>query len=303
MDFVTSVCIVLAFLYILHKCFGGRKKAGSQQPEQTVAQPGGRFNSLLTMYQVRHVNAIVDQFKTLEDVSKAIRRAGLESSNLIFGVDFTASNRYQGEKTFGGKCLHHIQQGLDNPYQQVIKILGETLEPFDDDGIIPAFGFGDVSTKDRTVFPLRVEGYCKGFHDVLNAYNQVTPSVSLSGPTNFAPLIYQAIDIVKQTKSYHILVIVADGQVTSEKSTRDAIVAASSWPLSIVMVGIGDGPWDQMVEFDDSLPQRKFDNFQFVDFNRVLTFGTKPEPTFALHALMEVPDQFKQIRQMGLLDF
>ena len=35
---------------------------------------------------------------------------------------------------------------------------------------------------------------------MLEAYNQITPNVNLSGPTNFAPLIHQAIDIVKRTK-------------------------------------------------------------------------------------------------------
>ena len=39
----------------------------------------------------------------------------------------------------------------------MIRVLGETLAPFDDDGLIPAFGFGDQSTRDRTVFPFRAE--------------------------------------------------------------------------------------------------------------------------------------------------
>lgn len=107
-----------------------------------------------------------------------MRDSGLESSNLILGIDLTKSNEWTGEKlffcvflknlyseyyhhmwsitlmysighikivgrySFGRRCLHDIH-GTPNPYEQAISIIGRTLVPFDEDNLVPCFGFGD----------------------------------------------------------------------------------------------------------------------------------------------------------------
>lgn len=97
----------------------------------------------------------------------------MESSNLIVGIDFTKSNEWTGSyfheiyvlknkkiiiklkfcdgwflsenlgaRSFNRKSLHTIGNG-PNPYEQAISIIGKTLSAFDDDNLIPCFGFGD----------------------------------------------------------------------------------------------------------------------------------------------------------------
>ncbi|KAL3001422.1 hypothetical protein AAZX31_08G001600 [Glycine max] len=70
--------------------------------------------------------------------------------------------------------------------------------------------------------------------------------ISLSiGPTSFAPVIDAAVGIVERSNGqYHVLVIIADGQVTrnsdtphgkfspQEKATINFIIAASHYPLN-----------------------------------------------------------------------
>jgi len=246
---------------------------------------------------------ICDRFRTLDEVQQGLRDCGLESSNLIIGIDYTKSNTWTGKNTFGGKFLHTIEENLWNPYQEVVWILGRTLAPFDEDNLIPVYGFGDVTTKDKSVFPFFLDGRpAYGFQEVLDRYNEITPKVILSGPTSFAPMIREAINIVTREKSYHILIIIADGQVDNVQQTADAIVEASNYPLSIITIGVGDGPWGLMQEFDDNLPERKFDNFQFVPFSKCMEKAENREVAFSIAALMEIPDQYQLIKKLGLLN-
>ncbi|WIA09752.1 hypothetical protein OEZ85_009131 [Tetradesmus obliquus] len=262
--------------------------------------------------------AIRDQYASLDGVKRALRSEGLEFCNLIVAVDFTASNEWTGKHSFSGRSLHHLCTQL-NPYEWAIKIIGNTLAAFDEDQLIPAYGFGDASCQDTQVFSFNpLNEPCQGLDRVLRRYRQLVPSVKLAGPTSFAPAIRQACKTVNDSGGqFHILLLIADGQVTrsvnlqpgqlspQEAATVEALVEASQLPLSVVMVGVGDGPWEQMREFDDALPQRNFDNFQFVNFTEVMAEHgadtSRGEAQFALQALMEVPAQYKIIKRLRLL--
>ncbi|XP_010251002.1 PREDICTED: E3 ubiquitin-protein ligase RGLG2-like isoform X3 [Nelumbo nucifera] len=177
-------------------------------------------------------HTIPDNYSSLEEVTEALARAGLEYSNLIIGIDFTKSNEWT------------------------------------------------ALTQDQGIFSFYPdERSCVGFEEVLVRYRQLVPHLQLAGPTSFAPIIEMAMTIVEQSGGqHHALLIIADGQVTrsvetehgqlspQEQKTVDAIVEASKFPLSIILVGVGDGPWDMMREFDDNIPARAFDNFQILCF-------------------------------------
>ncbi|KAM0930532.1 hypothetical protein ACQ4PT_000903 [Festuca glaucescens] len=266
-------------------------------------------------------------YDTLDQVKAALQLVGLESSNLIIGVDFTKSNEWTGKHCFDGRSLHHLDLGASslNPYERAIGIVGDRLSAFDEDNEIPCFGFGDMSTHDQDVFSFYGDGRpCLGVLEVLQRYREIAAGVRLSGPTSLAPIIEAAMGIVEESRyQYHILMIITDGQVPRcsgahfgsnleesrsenyiEERTLQALINASHFPLSIVLVGVGDGPWDDdLMQIHDS--QLRFDNFQFVDFTKIMSTEmslAEKEEQFTFEALKKIPAQFAAIISQRISD-
>ena len=129
------ILVLAAFAYF---ALGDRRK--NQKATDAQQRKGQRFY------------AISDKYNSLEDVQRSLRANGLESSELIVGVDFTKSNEWSGQRSFGGRSLHSIQPLTLNPYQEVLRVIAETLSAFDDDQFIPCYGFGDPSSRDKALF-------------------------------------------------------------------------------------------------------------------------------------------------------
>jgi len=60
------------------------KTSGSESPENKPLEK--RQNSLLELFNAKHIHAIEDHFNNLNEISEAIKRAGLEKSQLVFGI-------------------------------------------------------------------------------------------------------------------------------------------------------------------------------------------------------------------------
>ena len=258
----------------------------------------------------------------LEDAISMLRSDGLESSQLAIFVDLTASNNQKGAKSFGGRGLHDVSDPkLQKPYQDVIATIGRTLAPFDSDGLIPLYGFGCSHSLGSAVLPLHFAGnigapgsdepknFAKGFAHALDIYTRriASGAIKFSGPANFAPAIRKSIELSKASgaRELTICLILTCSETEARVSTEAALKDASKVPLAIVVVGVGDGPFDDMRRLDDDIGSRLFDNLNYVDLERVredcAATGTPLATALALACLGEIPDVLAACERLGYI--
>jgi hypothetical protein len=227
----------------------------------------------------------------------------------IIAVDFTSSN---GDPR-SPESLHYNDPRQPNLYARALRSVGEILQDYDSDKRFPAFGFGAKLPDGRISheFPLNgnvTDPDCPGIDGVLEAYHKTLNTVKLHGPTNFAPIINNVARMASQGgdsgSNYFILLILTDGIITDMPLTCEAIVDASSLPLSIIIVGIGNADFDAMNVLDGDDDRLSFngryaerDIVQFVQFRHFIDgrYGNDlsySQVMLAKEVLAEIPEQF-----------
>lgn len=59
-----------------------------------------------------------------------------------------------------------------------------------------------------------------------------------------------------------------------------------------MLVGVGDGPWDDMRKFDDKIPARDFDNFQVPEFTTLCLMALNK----ILYSANEIPIDIRHLK-------
>lgn len=123
----------------------------------------------------------MDRLVKLKILSFGVMHQMVSHSRVTFFFFLLLVLLITGAKSFNRKSLHFIGSN-PNPYEQAIAIIGRTLAAFDEDNLIPCYGFGDASTHDQDVFSFNPEDrFCNGFEEVLARYKEIVPELKLAG--------------------------------------------------------------------------------------------------------------------------
>eukprot|EP01017_Pseudomicrothorax_dubius_P007006 TRINITY_DN12114_c0_g1_i2.p1 TRINITY_DN12114_c0_g1~~TRINITY_DN12114_c0_g1_i2.p1 ORF type:complete len:513 (-),score=66.55 TRINITY_DN12114_c0_g1_i2:35-1573(-) len=181
--------------------------------------------------------------------------------NAMIAIDYTVSNKDPRRRI----DRHQLTPHRLNDYQLAINKIVDILLAYDNDKKIPVYGYGGkprfpiLKSEDTWhCFPLTGkpnDPEVVGLEGVMKAYRRAVRYVELSGPTYFGPLLREASELAQRILDsgediYLVLLILTDGVIHDMQATKNLLVAASRLPLSVIIVGIGDADFSDMVTLD-----------------------------------------------------
>lgn len=235
-------------------------------------------------------------------------KAGMQI-NFIVGIDFTCSNIDPHRP----ESLHYCQGNVPNPYERATRACGSIVAYYDYDQLFPVYGFGgrlpnDIKVNHCFHLNLQQDPNVQGLEGIVTTYKDALLLIKLDGPTFFAPLIRTVLNNIKASMNqsvqiYYILMILTDGLINDMDATIDVLVECDVYPLSVIIIGIGNADFSNMNVLDgDDEPlvstkgvKTRRDLVQFVEFNK---FKDVDANKLAEEVLQEVPRQVEEYYQL-----
>ncbi|CAI2360832.1 unnamed protein product [Moneuplotes crassus] len=205
---------------------------------------------------------------------------------LVAGISFGASNKTGGPD---GKNLHSTEL-KDNYYFIATQQIGNILLNFDSDKQVPLYGFGAIideryyKTNVSNCFALNGNSFRPEVFNVAGIqayYINAINNIELGEATLLAPMLQRwnemvSFEVENNIRKYYTFLILTDGAIQDKDETIEQIVASTKLPVSVIIVGIGNGDFSDM-EFLDSDGSPLFcqktqtfakrDNVQFVKYS------------------------------------
>ena len=279
--------------------------------KKNLGEYSGNLSSLIETNTIVPLNKEIEAIINIEKIKNYsfvdYLKGGMQI-NLTVAIDFTLSNGDPNDS----KSYHYL--GAEKTiYEKAIKACGDIVGYYDSDQKFPAYGFGGKFYGDPNVshcFPLNNnpnDPEIKGINGILKAYREVLNNTDLFGPTYFHQIIDNLNETVKKEiqggnfNNYNILMILTDGIIEDMDDTINSLVESSYLPISVIIVGIGDTDFTNMIIldadenplYDDNGRKADRDLVQFVPFKDFQNDGQK----LAEQVLEEVPRQIVEYYQ------
>ena len=230
------------------------------------------LNDKLNIY---NYSSIKEEITFLDYIYKGMK-LGLD-----IGIDFTGSNYAPDEP----RSLHYCgNMEKRNPYERAILSCATIMANYDYDKLFPVYGFGAIIKGQKSAsmcfnINFKNDPNIKYVENILKEYHNCMDKIYFSGPTYFAPIINKVVEEIKKQNDifeYHVLMILTDGIIEDMEETIEALVEGSFYPLSVIIIGIGEYDFKKMEQLDgDEIPliskkgvKRQRDLVQFVPFNK-----------------------------------
>ena len=201
----------------------------------------GILGKIKFMYSEKKKSSFLNYFET-----------GLQIS-LIVGIDYTSSNLAVTDKN----SLHYLSDKKLNPYEMALLNCGTILSYYDYDQKFPVYGFGGIPEWSQEVshcFNVNMKkdtAEVTGVEGIIKYYRKSLSKVKLFGPTCFHKIILKILNKLKsipntELNNYYVLMLITDGKINDMRETIDVVVEACKYPLSIIIIGVGESDFSEM---------------------------------------------------------